>query len=207
MLRQWFISVCALLPLYGHAKSPTFFDFVHAYHHNKKDFQHINNTAFLTFIDKLANKKKEQITLEDICRLHHFLYRGISSADAGRLRSKGVRINGMVPPPASRVRVLMNQLLAWLHKAQGHPLRVCSDFHLKFVDIHPFKDGNGRTARTLYAILLLQQGYPAPTFSDEERKPYCSGIHKALVTGNRKLYYKVMLGAVKKSLRNIKGKF
>ena len=61
-----------------------------------------------------------------------------------------------VCPPPEQVDGLMKQLFKWMEKNNGiiHPLILSSVFHYEFVFIHPFKDGNGRTARLWQNVLL-----------------------------------------------------
>ena len=59
-------------------------------------------------------------------------------------------------PPPEQVNDLMNQLFNWMKKNKEdiHPLILSSIFHYEFVFIHPFADGNGRTARLWQNIIL-----------------------------------------------------
>jgi Fic family protein len=59
-----------------------------------------------------------------------------------------------------------------------HPVIFAAQAHFKFVDIHPFIDGNGRTARLLMNLLLLKYGYPIAIIECEtgKRKAYYSAI-------------------------------
>ncbi|MFT5279347.1 MAG: Fic family protein [Bacteroidia bacterium] len=57
-------------------------------------------------------------------------------------------------------------------KEDLHPLLVASKFHLKFVSIHPFYDGNGRMGRLLSNLFLISQGYPPIIIKTEEKEKY-----------------------------------
>lgn len=61
-----------------------------------------------------------------------------------------------VCPPPEQVAELMKQLFDWMkkNKEEIHPLILSSIFHYEFVFIHPFSDGNGRTARLWQSIIL-----------------------------------------------------
>ncbi|WP_242450227.1 Fic family protein [Lactobacillus sp. LL6] len=56
----------------------------------------------------------------------------------------------------------MNDLIDWSRTAKDtlHPVKYAADLHFKFVTIHPFRDGNGRTARLLMNFALAEKGYP-----------------------------------------------
>lgn len=203
MLRT--ITLCLLLT-YGFLSQGQFIQNVQAYHRNKAELHTLDRKLLKQMVNKLT-RRKGPITLRDICMLHHCIYKGINGAYAGKLRTVGVKINGMTPPSASQVRILMNQLVGWLKNSHEHPIKKGSNLHLKLVDVHPFRDGNGRTARLLWSIMLIKNGYPAPTFLPNERKHYCMGINKALRTGDKRLYEKIMFSAVLRSAKNMKGKF
>lgn len=65
-------------------------------------------------------------------------------------------------PPAKKVAFLVQELLNWLHDAQKeglHPVLQAAIFHVQFVTIHPFADGNGRSTRLLTTLILYQRGW------------------------------------------------
>ena len=66
------------------------------------------------------------------------------------------------PPPASEVQILMLELVDWLRSDEANqlsPLLKAGIAHYQLVDIHPFLDGNGRTARALANLILYHAGY------------------------------------------------
>lgn len=81
----------------------------------------------------------------------------------------------------------MIEFSKWLVERQEvrnlHPVRFSAQAHFKLVDIHPFVDGNGRTARLLMNLILMKYGYPIAIFEceAEKRKAYYS----ALQSGHR----------------------
>ncbi len=65
-------------------------------------------------------------------------------------------------PDAARVPQLMRDLVAWLHKSEQeeiHPIIVAGVVHAEIAAIHPFTDGNGRTARAVATLVLYARGY------------------------------------------------
>ena len=67
-----------------------------------------------------------------------------------------------------KVPELMDDFVTWLSNATGNPVIISADAHLKFVGIHPFVDGNGRTVRLLMNLLLMQEGYPPAIIRPEQ---------------------------------------
>ncbi|MCD6522066.1 Fic family protein [Candidatus Calescamantes bacterium] len=82
----------------------------------------------------------------------------------------GNRITGeviFVPPPPEKVPPLMKSFLQWLNSRESfklHPVLVAGISHYEFVRIHPFVDGNGRTARALATLILYIRGFDIKRF-------------------------------------------
>jgi Fic family protein len=95
------------------------------------------------------------------------------------INSKGEEF-GFLPP--DEVPYAMHDLLNWLNaewdkiehknKAALHPAVLAFEFHHRFLTIHPFYDGNGRTARLLSNLILTAHGYPPFFINDEEKDTY-----------------------------------
>ena len=65
-----------------------------------------------------------------------------------------------VPPPHTQVQALMDSLMEFISSPDDlHPVVKACIIHFYFVYIHPFFDGNGRTARAISYMYLLQKGY------------------------------------------------
>lgn len=73
-----------------------------------------------------------------------------------------VYVSDHVPPPPTHLQVLMEDFVQWLNSPEAqrlHPIKYAALAHYKLVFIHPFADGNGRTARLLMNFLLMQVCY------------------------------------------------
>lgn len=57
-------------------------------------------------------------------------------------------------------------------KSKKHAIEIATQFHISFLTIHPFYDGNGRTARILTNLLLISCGYPVIIIKDELKQAY-----------------------------------
>ncbi|MFD3261369.1 Fic family protein [Paenibacillus lentus] len=100
---------------------------------------------------------------DTIKNIHYLVMKGIDKEFAGRYRLNNVVISGSKHVPLSYIQVTseMEKMLAWYDdvKEKLHPIELAALFHFKFVYIHPFRDGNGRTARLLMNLILMQHGY------------------------------------------------
>jgi Fic family protein len=77
---------------------------------------------------------------------------------------------------------------------------IAAEAHLRLVTIHPFADGNGRTARLLMNLLLLQEGYPIAVIGNDIRQDYINSIERAQKTDDKQAYFRVVYEAVNASL-------
>jgi len=77
----------------------------------------------------------------------------------------------------------MFDLIEWYKKINKdikfHPLNTASLFHYKFISIHPFDDGNGRLARILMNLILMQNGYPPVIIKTEKKEDYYRALQAA----------------------------
>jgi len=84
----------------------------------------------------------------------------------------------VVLPNAVKIPGLMKEYGEWLSKAEPEPA-ASFDAHFRLAAIHPFTDGNGRTARLLMNLLLLRGGYPPVAVRPEDRKTYLDTLEHA----------------------------
>lgn len=61
---------------------------------------------------------------------------------------------------------------------QNHPIVYAALAHKEFVEIHPFVDGNGRAARLLMNLILLQHGYPLVIIPPVLRVDYLNSLKR-----------------------------
>ena len=74
----------------------------------------------------------------------------------------------------------MEELCRWINQpADRHPIFVAALAHFNMVRIHPFDDGNGRSARLLMNIILIKAGYPPAVIPVEKRRAYLEALAKA----------------------------
>ena len=138
----------------------------------KEHLEAINHSFALDFVKDLASKKTSDIQLADILDIQRLILKGIDDSNAGRLRKIQVMIAGSdyeLPSPI-KVPDLVEEFIDWLQNNEDHPVKIAADAHFKLVAIHPFVDGNGRTARLLMNLILIQHGYPVTIIKKEDRR-------------------------------------
>lgn len=162
-----------------------------------------NHAKALDAIHELQRKKPAQLTENDILTIHRIILQGIDDHNAGHYRRVAVRISGsaVVLPNAMKVPKLMEDFMYWLQSENGlHPVQLAGEAHYRLVTIHPFSDGNGRTARLLMNLILLMKGYPPAIIRPQERLPYITSLEAAQLGGAKTAYEKIIYKAASRSL-------
>jgi len=141
-----------------------------------------NHPEAIEFVERLVETRSE--LTEDVMLQVHKLIMSNVVEDAGHYRTIGVRITGasFMPPPSLEVRPRMNELLKWLRENPDEhtPIELAAVFHHRFVQIHPFLEGNGRTARLLMNAILMKNGYPfIAIVSNLDRPKYLKTLMEA----------------------------
>ena len=99
------------------------------------------------------------------------------------MRFFDVRIEGSthVPPPHNEVKRHMLNFFKWYgaNKSKLRPFELAALAHAKLTWIHPFEDGNGRTARTLMNFILMRKGFPMFFIPFEKREEYYQSLDLA----------------------------
>jgi Fic family protein len=150
--------------------------------------EHLEVTNHRNAIDYLGEllTKIVPLTQEDIKKIHGLILEGIDNKYAGRFRDVEIYVTGSDQefPKPKQIEKMMLDFSRWLVDRQEqrdlHPVRFAAQAHFKLVDIHPFIDGNGRTARLLMNLLLMKYGYPIAVFEceTEKRKRYYGALQK-----------------------------
>ena len=147
----------------------------------REHFEATNHRDAILFLEKII--KKHGIKEEDILAIHGLIMKNIEKETAGIYRRGQVRILGVpfLPPNYLKVPRLMDDLLEWISRNSEklHLIELAALAHYRFVVIHPFYDGNGRTARLLMNLILMRGGYPFVTVLANDRKRYYNALAKA----------------------------
>lgn len=162
-----------------------------------------NHAKALKDVVRLSQISTSKLRLADVLRIHETVLRGIDDDHAGHFRTIPVRISGspVILPNPVKVPDLMEAFVEWLvANSDLHPVELAAEAHYQLVTIHPFVDGNGRTARLLMNLILMQNGYPPAIIRTRDRLKYISGLEKAQLGGPKDGYNKVIEAAVDRSL-------
>lgn len=158
----------------------------------REHFEAKNHENALFLLDKLVSTKTS-LSLNVILDLHALILRSIEDDQAGRIRNAGVRISGtnFIPPNARKVTLLLEELISFVNSnpLNLNVIELATIFHHQFVWIHPFFDGNGRTARLSMNLILMSFGFPPAIILRNDRKKYYSALNAA----NKGNYQKLML--------------
>jgi len=137
--------------------------------------------------------KLSKIEEKDILKLHKLFYFRIDPKQAGKYRKVQVFISGtkFIPPAPKDVPYLMEKFAQEIPKLkkEHHPVEFAALLYLKLVTIHPFIDGNVRTARLLMNLALMQAGYPITFIPPIVRKEYIDSIRTAQTTKKNKHFF------------------
>jgi len=144
-------------------------------------YEAIGHAQAYDFLYKLIKDKK--ITQSVIKKLHKLFYEKIDKDNAGKYRKVRAIITGSkYPLPAPKdIPVLIKKFVDKINSLykKKHPVELAAIAHKEFVFIHPFVDGNGRVARLLMNLILLQHGYNIAIIPPVVRAQYIQTLEKA----------------------------
>lgn len=166
----------------------------------------VNHQEAIQCIKDLANNK-ETISKRVLLEIHRLVLKEVDTANAGVYRSVPVRISGSEhePPQPYLVDKLMEDFLEFYRYQEKrlHPVLLAAEVHERLVSIHPFIDGNGRTARLLMNLVLLRNGYPRVNIkgSNESRMNYYQSLQKVQADNNRLPFYFLIIEEALSSLQ------
>ena len=144
----------------------------------------------LDYVDKRRHGNSE-MTLGDILELHRIITdRLLNKTRNGKIRKNPVYIENQdheilyTAMDADKVEGALEELVNWVRASQFsiHPVIIAAIIHFRIVAIHPFSDGNGRTARALTSLFLALNQYD------------CNGslVLDSYYASDRKAYYAIL---------------
>jgi Fic family protein len=154
----------------------------------------IDHFEAIHYVRDLA-RQRAPLTEMDVRNLHRLVMLRSKPDVAGRYADQGRYVltdsgRHSFPSPAE-VPALMGDFSAWLGIAADTPESAFTA-HRRLVEIHPFNDGNGRTARLLMNLILIRGGYPAVAVRPADRLGYISGLQHAQAGGGTEAFDRLL---------------
>lgn len=172
----------------------------------REHLEAINHSEAITYI-KDFSKKSIEISQRTIKEIHALVLHGINKENAGCYRSVPVMISGSrhIPPQPYLIDKQMEDFMLHFQELQEkltHPVLVAAYLHDELVRIHPFVDGNGRTARLLMNLYLLRNGYVIVNLKggDESKLAYYSALEASHIDNRPEDFQKIVAEAEKAAL-------
>lgn len=172
----------------------------------REHLEAINHSEAITYI-KDFSKKSIEISQRTIKEIHALVLHGINKENAGCYRSVPVMISGSrhIPPQPYLIEKQMEDFMLHFQELQEkltHPVLVAAYLHDELVRIHPFVDGNGRTARLLMNLYLLRNGYVIVNLKggDESKLAYYSALEASHIDNRPEDFQKIVAEAEKAAL-------
>jgi Fic family protein len=148
----------------------------------REHFEAINHREAIFLVEDIV---KNQIPFSDftVKSIHKLILRNIDDENAGVFRKRNVIISGAKHTPPDFVFV-QEEMARLINKYNDewqklHAVERAALLHCEFVKIHPFTDGNGRTARLLMNLELLKNGFPAAVLPLSRRLEYYEALDTA----------------------------
>jgi Fic family protein len=160
----------------------------------RKDKQEVLN--YLEALDKIPGfAEKTPFAVADLLKLHKLVTKDTldNPADEGSLRGRQVAVVNrgtgeiiFMPPPTDQVAVLTDEFLEWFNSQEANeidPVLEAGISHYELVRIHPFIDGNGRTARVIASLVLFKRAFDIKRYFalddyyDQDRRAYYAALN------------------------------
>ncbi len=137
----------------------------------------------------------------DVRHIHSLVMGRVDPQGAGRYADQQRLISGTsyLPPSPAAIVPLMGDFERWLSAAPA-TAETAITAHERVALIHPFQDGNGRTARLLMNMVLLRAGYPPVVIGPEQRPAYIEGLDAISTGADPRAYRQFMADRLDASL-------
>jgi Fic family protein len=172
----------------------------------REHLEAINHADAIGWLRALVDGQ-EDLSKRNVLDLHRLILRSIDLDNAGQLRSVPVRITGSahVPPAPYMLDKMMEDFFIHYERQRRilHPVLLAAEMHERLVSIHPFIDGNGRTARLLMNFILLREGYTIVILKGDAnaRMAYYQALEKVQIENNPESFYHLIIDQAIVNLR------
>jgi Fic family protein len=174
----------------------------------REHLEAVNHYEAILYIRELA-AQDAVLDEGEVRNIHGLVLRGIDRDNAGRYRNLPVMISGSrhVPPQPWAVPKLMEEYGLWLggDALRLHPVVRAAEAHERLVTIHPFIDGNGRTARLVMNRILLANGYAIANIpgDTDSRLAYYDALEKANLEADKTDFVNLIAGYVLHAMQTL----
>lgn len=168
----------------------------------------INHYEAISFIRDLV-KSNGSFNKHNLLAIHGLILHGLDRENAGRFRQVPVMISGSqhIPPQPWKIEKLMEDYFLFYQQNASllHPVILAAELHEQLATIHPFIDGNGRTARLVMNLNLLKTGYPIANISGdtEARLAYYNALEKCNLQEDKTDFHQLITGYVIEALERL----
>lgn len=173
----------------------------------REHLEAINHKDAIEYVKHLVTEKIV-LSKSELLMIHNLILRGIYPEEAGKYRSVPVSISGSkhMPPQPYLVEKQMEDYFLWYdqNRVHLHPIVLAAEMHERLVTIHPFIDGNGRTARLIMNLILLQNGFVIANIKGDlnTRMEYYKSLEEVQAGGSKEKFVQFIADAEKASLQN-----
>lgn len=162
-------------------------------------------SSALEAVNQLATSRDRPTDIAQLRQVH-----GVILGDrdgAGIFRTVQVRISGSAHTPPKTWREVMDAMEAWqawsLQNADAPAVLRAAVLHAWLAHIHPFIDGNGRTARAVTTLELVRGGLPSAIIRKRERARYLDALQRSDVAGDLGAFLELILDRSEQALRGL----
>lgn len=150
----------------------------------------------LRWVREVAAQAERALAERDIRDLHRLVLLRSQPENAGRYADQGRFVltdaGRHAFPAPGLLPGLMGDFAAWLAAAPADPLAAI-EAHRRLLDIHPFNDGNGRTARLLMNLILFRGGFPPVAVRPADRPAYVTALQRHQAGEGADAFYGLLL--------------
>ncbi|MEW6295346.1 MAG: Fic family protein [Candidatus Diapherotrites archaeon] len=153
-----------------------------------------------------VKEHKEELTEEFLLNVHEIYFKETKPYVAGKYKTAQNRITGSAfettPPKLVQTDIKLYFKEYEKLKKELHPLELAAWAHWKLVRIHPFQDGNGRTARIIMNFVLHKNGYAMIDIKTKEKQQYFKALEKCHYNNNARALAIRLVRRFKKQYQN-----
>lgn len=170
----------------------------------REHFEAINHKEAISFVESVV-AGEEPFSERQIQCIHQLVLKNIDDVNAGAYRQQNVLISGAEHRPPNHILIAeqMSTLMDWYSGFAGHSIERAVRLHVDFVKIHPFIDGNGRTARLLMNFELLKAGYLPVVIKTSNRLAYYESLDLACVHQDYSMFLDQVLSLEESALADV----